>query len=510
MRSSPPEHPGATQATASGHLKLVGSPAHTAPAPPNVQAFRASRSRRVRAGRVRWLVACDLAAMVVAYVGAFGAAELLAPPATNAPAGIVTVTLLGSTLLWLGLFAAYRLYEGQTRNISPSTLDEMGSLFHALLVGSFVLLVVARGLQKAEGWQVYTAFEACVFVGLMLLTVPAMRSLVRSLLLPRMLQPRRALIVGAGDVGQHMRRKIEGGRYGLDFVGFIDDDPRYDEVVGRTFELTRKVDELDVDWVILTTTGASYDETLDRVRAVRRPDVHLSIVPSYFELFASNASMEDIEGVPVVNLPPLRFSRSVLLVKRTFDVMASGLGLFVLSPLLAAVALMIKLDSPGPVFFRQARHGRGGKEFRIVKFRTMVADAESKRLEMDHLNEMEGGGPLFKMKRDPRITRVGARLRQLSIDELPQLWNVLRGEMSLVGPRPFVVHESERITGWANRRLETTPGITGLWQALGRNEIPFEEMVKLDYVYVTNWSLWWDVKILCQTIPVVFGRRGAY
>jgi exopolysaccharide biosynthesis polyprenyl glycosylphosphotransferase len=325
-----------------------------------------------------------------------------------------------------------------------------------------------------------------------------------------MLQPRRALIVGAGDVGQHMRRKIEGGRYGLDFVGFIDDDPRYDEVVGRTFELTRKVDELDVDWVILTTTGASYDETLDRVRAVRRPDVHLSIVPSYFELFASNASMEDIEGVPVVNLPPLRFSRSVLLVKRTFDVVASGLGLFVLSPLLAAVALMIKLDSPGPVFFRQARHGRGGKEFRIVKFRTMVADAESKRLEMDHLNEMEGGGPLFKMKRDPRITRVGARLRQLSIDELPQLWNVLRGEMSLVGPRPFVVHESERITGWANRRLETTPGITGLWQALGRNEIPFEEMVKLDYVYVTNWSLWWDVKILCQTIPVVFGRRGAY
>jgi lipopolysaccharide/colanic/teichoic acid biosynthesis glycosyltransferase len=123
---------------------------------------------------------------------------------------------------------------------------------------------------------------------------------------------------------------------------------------------------------------------------------------------------------------------------------------------------------------------------------------------------MEGGGPLFKIKDDPRITRIGATLRRLSIDELPQLINVLKGEMSLVGPRPFVVHESERITGWAERRLDTTPGITGLWQVLGRNDIPFEEMVKLDYVYVTNWSLWWDIKILCQTIPVVLAKRGAY
>jgi len=139
-----------------------------------------------------------------------------------------------------------------------------------------------------------------------------------------------------------------------------------------------------------------------------------------------------------------------------------------------------------------------------------VADAEAKRSELEHLNTMEGGGPLFKIADDPRITRVGAFLRKWSIDELPQLWNVVRGEMSLVGPRPFVIHESEQITGWASRRLETTPGITGLWQVLGRNDIPFEEMVKLDYVYVTNWSLWWDVKILVQTLPTVLKRQGAY
>jgi lipopolysaccharide/colanic/teichoic acid biosynthesis glycosyltransferase len=160
------------------------------------------------------------------------------------------------------------------------------------------------------------------------------------------------------------------------------------------------------------------------------------------------------------------------------------------------------------VFFRQPREGRGGRQFRIVKFRTMVDGAEARRFELAQLNDMEGEGPLFKIKEDPRVTRVGRVLRKWSIDELPQLWNVLRGEMSLVGPRPFVVHESEQITGWAGRRLETTPGITGLWQVLGRNDIPFDEMVKLDYIYVTNWSLWWDIKILVQTLPVVFARRG--
>jgi exopolysaccharide biosynthesis polyprenyl glycosylphosphotransferase len=205
----------------------------------------------------------------------------------------------------------------------------------------------------------------------------------------------------------------------------------------------------------------------------------------------------------------MRFSRAVLALKRGFDIIASAAGLLVLSPLLVATAIAIKLDSPGPVLFKQLRNGRGGSRFKILKFRTMVEDAESKRFDLAHLNEL-GDGPLFKIKSDPRITRVGGFLRKYSIDELPQLWNVLRGQMSLVGPRPFVVHEADQITGWAGRRLDTTPGITGLWQVLGRNDIPFDEMVKLDYIYVTNWSLWWDIKILCRTIPVVLARNGAY
>jgi lipopolysaccharide/colanic/teichoic acid biosynthesis glycosyltransferase len=211
----------------------------------------------------------------------------------------------------------------------------------------------------------------------------------------------------------------------------------------------------------------------------------------------------------VVSLPPLRLSRAARTVKRTVDVVVAAAGLALLAPVLGACALAIRLDGPGPVLFRQERHGRAGARFRIAKLRTMVADAEAGRPALDHLNDL-ASGPLFKLREDPRTTRVGRFLRRTSLDELPQLWNVLRGDMSLVGPRPVAVGESERITGWAERRLDTTPGMTGLWQVLGRSDVGFEEMIKLDYIYVTNWSLWWDAKILLHTVPAVLRGRGAY
>ncbi len=318
--------------------------------------------------------------------------------------------------------------------------------------------------------------------------------------------------MGTGHVAEVVERKISSHpEYRLELVGFVDEERHGTgsaPLVGRPSDLARLVDELEIDWVILAFSRSSYEETLDLLRAARRPDVHLSIVPRFFEVFASNATIQELEGMPVVNLPPMRLSRGVRFTKRAVDVALAALGLLVLSPLLAALAVAVKLDSRGPVFFRQERHGRGGSIFRMVKFRTMRVGAEAERLALAPLNEV--GGALFKIKDDPRITRVGGALRRRSLDELPQLWNVLRGEMSLVGPRPFVVHESSRITGWASRRLDITPGITGLWQVSGRNDLPFDEMVKLDYIYVTNWSLWWDLKILAQTIPVVLSRRGAY
>jgi exopolysaccharide biosynthesis polyprenyl glycosylphosphotransferase len=327
------------------------------------------------------------------------------------------------------------------------------------------------------------------------------------------MKPRRTLIVGSGpEAGLVFRKLKTHPEYGLQVVGFLDGEagePLPAPVLGSPADVAQVVEDYEIDRVLLASSVGSHEDTLDLVRTVRRPDVQVSIVPRYFEIFTSHAILDDVEGMPVVTLPPMRLGRSARVLKRGFDMVVSATALLLLAPLLGIVALAIRLDGPGPVFFRQPRRGRLGSTFRIVKFRSMRIGAEQQRSDVLHMNEVDG--PLFKIKgKDPRVTRVGAFIRKTSIDELPQLWNVLRGEMSLVGPRPFVVYEADQITGWATRRLDMTPGITGLWQVLGRNDIPFEEMTKLDYLYVTNWSIWWDFKILCQTIPVVLGKRGAY
>jgi lipopolysaccharide/colanic/teichoic acid biosynthesis glycosyltransferase len=198
-------------------------------------------------------------------------------------------------------------------------------------------------------------------------------------------------------------------------------------------------------------------------------------------------------------------SRSSRALKRGFDVAGAAVALTLFAPMLSAIALIVKLDSRGPVFYRQTRIGRDGRPFRIWKFRTMVLGADAMKAPLRARNEADG---LFKIAADPRITRIGGALRRLSVDELPQLINVMRGEMSLVGPRPLVPDEDHLITGHDRRRLALTPGMTGRWQILGSARVPLAEMVKLDYLYVTGWSLWSDVKILLRTVPYVLARRG--
>jgi exopolysaccharide biosynthesis polyprenyl glycosylphosphotransferase len=247
---------------------------------------------------------------------------------------------------------------------------------------------------------------------------------------------------------------------------------------------------------------------LDVVRTCGDHGVKVNIVPRLFEVVSSRAGVDDIEGIPLLDVAHVELSRFNLVVKRVFDLLAGGLLFMLFLPFMAVIALLIKLDSAGPVFFRQERMGRGGKTFRIYKFRSMKSGADKLRAELDGLNEYSG--PMFKMRRDPRVTRLGFWLRRWSLDELPQIINVLVGDMSLVGPRPLWVEEARQCRGWTLKRLDLTPGITGLWQVLGRSTIPFEEMVKLDYLYVTGWSLSWDVKLLIETVPAVLRKRGAY
>jgi lipopolysaccharide/colanic/teichoic acid biosynthesis glycosyltransferase len=245
--------------------------------------------------------------------------------------------------------------------------------------------------------------------------------------------------------------------------------------------------------------------TLDFVREAKGTGVRVSLLPRILEVVGSSIELDDVQGMTLLGLRHFGLSRSSALVKRAFDAAGAAVLLVLAAPLLAALALLIRLDSGGPAIYRQPRIGRGGREFTIFKLRTMVDGADALKAGLGALNEADG---LFKIADDPRITRAGRLLRRYSLDELPQLANVLRGEMSLVGPRPLVGDDDARITGLDRRRLELTPGMTGHWQILGSARVPLAEMIKLDYLYVASWSLWVDVKILLRTIPYVLARRG--
>jgi lipopolysaccharide/colanic/teichoic acid biosynthesis glycosyltransferase len=238
-------------------------------------------------------------------------------------------------------------------------------------------------------------------------------------------------------------------------------------------------------------------------------DVQIDIVPRFFDVTGPGLTVHSVEGLPLIGLPPLRLSFSSRVIKRAMDLAISLATIVLLAPLFAVVALLIKLDSRGPVFFRQVRMGYRNRTFRVWKFRTMAPDADERKAEVVHLNKhLAGDARMFKIREDPRATRLGRVLRRTSIDELPQLFNVVLGQMSLVGPRPLILDEDQHVQDWGRRRLDLKPGITGLWQVLGRSDIPFDEMVKLDYLYVTGWSLKTDLQLVARTIPVVVGRRN--
>jgi exopolysaccharide biosynthesis polyprenyl glycosylphosphotransferase len=258
--------------------------------------------------------------------------------------------------------------------------------------------------------------------------------------------------------------------------------------------------------VILAGHGLDDQALLGVLRRCKELSVKVSLVPEMFDVMGPSVEIDEIEGVTLLGLNPPVLSRTSRLAKRCMDVALSAVALVVLAPVMVAVAIAVRLDSRGPVLFRQRRRGKGGVEFDVFKFRTMVLDAEGRR---SALLAQSNDPDWLLLDDDPRITRAGRVLRPRSLDELPQLWNVLRGEMSLVGPRPLVEDEDRRVEDWARVRLDLTPGITGLWQVLGRTRIPFEEMVKLDYLYVTNWSLWGDVRLLVRTLPAVLMQRGA-
>jgi exopolysaccharide biosynthesis polyprenyl glycosylphosphotransferase len=323
---------------------------------------------------------------------------------------------------------------------------------------------------------------------------------------------RRAILVGAGDQLTKLRNALGSDRSGIryEFVGAVapNGDTGALPLLGGLDALPHILREHDVHELIVTDSGFTERELLELVEEAHRFGVKVKVAPRTTELLLQRAEYIPGEGMPLFELRPPALAGWEWAVKRSFDVVVSTVVIVVGSPVWAAIACAIKLSSPGPVFYRDQRIGLGDRPFGMMKFRTMYADASERQAGLEAENE--ASGPLFKIKDDPRVTRVGGFLRRFSLDELPQVLNVLWGEMSLVGPRPLPIRDYEQLQEWHRKRYLVLPGMTGLWQVSGRIDLSFDDLVRLDFYYIENWSIWLDISILAKTLPAVLARRGAY
>jgi exopolysaccharide biosynthesis polyprenyl glycosylphosphotransferase len=412
--------------------------------------------------------------------------------------------VLGVPLVFVIVVKAMGLYDRDEHLLHKSTLDEIPSLFGiatlaALLLwlanGSFVDGELGRS-QVLTAWLVLFLFDVLF------------RSFARGFA-TRLAPVERCLLVGDEDAADDVREKFAiSPTVKAELVGVVAPVVgAYGGKIKPPPDLGVIVDRHQVERVILATGANAPAELLYMIREFKRIGVKVSVLPEASRVAGSSVELDHLHGITLLGMKRFEFTRSSRLIKRSLDLTGSLAGLVLLSPILAVVAVCIRIDSPGPILFRQHRVGRDGKQFSMLKFRSMIDDAEAQKADVDHLNHAASG--LFKIAEDPRITRVGRVIRRWQLDEIPQLFNVLRGQMSLVGPRPLIPSEDRQIEGWYRRRLDVPPGMTGHWQILGSSaRISLDEMVKLDYLYVANWSLWGDISLLLRTIPFVFARRG--
>ncbi|MEW5957643.1 MAG: undecaprenyl-phosphate glucose phosphotransferase [Chloroflexota bacterium] len=419
------------------------------------------------------------------------------------------------TVFTLLLILVYRQQGVYRLRRELSWLDEVYIIANGTATG-IVITIVFIFLTRRE----FYSRIIFIYAGLVAVVILAISRLLKVIFLRQMrrhgIGVRRVLIVGAGEVGRTvMRTVVANPETGFKIIGFVDDNPVKGETdigrfkaLGSTDKLAAILDQADIDEVIFTLPWQYHRKIVSLMALCERKNVRIRIVPDMFQMTLSRMHVEDIAGVPMIGMKEVTISGLNQLIKRSIDVIFSVIALGLSAPLMGLIALMIKLESPGPVLFPQERVGKNGRRFILYKFRSMVEDAEAQQAALLELNEADG--PLFKIKDDPRLTRLGKWLRRLSLDELPQFYNVLHGDMSLIGPRPPLPAEVEQYQEWHKRRLEVSPGLTGLWQVSGRSALTFDEMALLDIYYIENWSLGLDTKIFWQTIPRVLFGSGAY
>ena len=435
---------------------------------------------------------------------------VLAGDLLRLPSGGRLSFALACGLTWAALCFVCGLSARQELRTWASGVTDAARLFTTGLFMSWLLVGLAA---LAGGTPVLLAAAGGPA---MALAAGAARALARGFVHRLAPLRQRTLIIGsgqvAGDVAATLRRHAE---VGLDPIGIVDDEvhdvggPALERLGGMA-DLPAVLRDHAVDRVIIAFSRASHAELLGCIRVCRDAGVAIDIVPRLFEFLDGARALDQIGAMPLLSIGVPQLGRAAQAAKRVLDVGVAALALVALAPVLGGVAFAIRLTSRGPVLFRQPRTGRGGAEFGVLKFRSMYADAEARKHALAAQNA-HADGQMFKIARDPRITPVGRLIRKTSIDELPQLVNVLRGEMSLVGPRPLIPQESAGLVeDWHVRRLDLRPGITGLWQISGRSDVSFRDMVRLDYQYVAGWSVARDVEILLATLPAVVGGRGAY
>jgi exopolysaccharide biosynthesis polyprenyl glycosylphosphotransferase len=453
------------------------------------------------------LVLADLVGLTIAFL----VVELLfgsrgAPDAVHLSDEIFLFTLaLPAWLLGAKLFG---LYDRDEERAAHSTPDDLVRVFLLATVGAFLIThsVSLTGAADPDLTKV-TVFWAVAIVG-----VTAARIAARTFARRRAGYLQNTMIVGAGEIGQLIARKlIQHREYGIRLAGFVDANPMELRptvdgvpVLGGLEQLDELVERHEVERVIFAFSADNHTQLLPHIRSLRDDGVQVDVVPRLFEVIGPKVDIHTVEGVPLVGLPPVRLPRSSRMIKRGLDVAFAAAALVLVAPLMFVVAWMIKRDSPGPVFFRQRRLGKDMHEFTLLKFRTMRVDTDDSAhrafisATMSHTATPEPTG-LYKLKRDDAVTRIGAWLRRTSLDELPQLINVLRGEMSLVGPRPCLAYELERFESHHFDRFLVPAGLTGLWQTSARAHSTFGEALDMDVLYAQSWSLGLDLLLLART-----------
>jgi exopolysaccharide biosynthesis polyprenyl glycosylphosphotransferase len=418
---------------------------------------------------------------------------------------LLAVTLL----LWLITSWMFRVYDVyRTRPI----VTELSRLARAM---ALVALAIAAGGYFSKHHEVSRLFVGLYFVVAFALLVSnriALRKIARAAR-RRGYNLRRFAVVGTGALAEEVVESMAAHpEWGYQFSGFILEQgaplPQRRPVLGKLESISELLENNVLDEVVFAVSRDHLEEIQGAVRLCEEQGIEVKICLNLFNVTIGKMAMAEVSGLPALSLSSTPRDELALVAKRVFDVVVSAVMLLLVAPLFAVVAVAIKLDSRGPVFFRQRRVGLHGREFVFYKFRSMVEDAESLLESLRERNEVTG--PVFKMKKDPRVTAVGRFIRRTSIDELPQFWNVLKGEMSVVGPRPPTPNEVRKYKPWQRRRLSVKPGITCTWQVSGRSNIDFDRWMELDLAYIDQWSLWGDVQICLKTIPAVLGSRGAH